>query len=123
MPNLVQVCSSPREASRQSRPSVLRVPPLILRSVTKQRMPRSEPLVCSEISGRSSTTSNAVLLTGSVADASVGVLGVDGGEAGWRTGGGSGSGRQVQGTALHVRGHLVCAALGSGLPHQLPRSR
>ena len=44
--SLAQVLASPRKASRQSRPASLRVPPLILRLVTWQRMSFSEPLVC-----------------------------------------------------------------------------
>src|SRR5689334_19344253 len=53
MPNLAQVFARPRKASRQSRPSSLRVPPLTLRLVTWHRMSRSEPLVCSGMSGSS----------------------------------------------------------------------
>src|SRR5271165_6839217 len=62
MPSLAQVLWRPRKASRQSRPASLRVPPLILRLVTWQRMSFSEPLVLSGISGRSSTLSNSLLL-------------------------------------------------------------
>ena len=62
MPSLAQVLARPRKASRQSRPVSLRVPPLILRLVTWQRMSFSEPLVWSGISGRSSTISNSGLL-------------------------------------------------------------
>ena len=62
MPSLAQVLARPRKASRQSRPGSLRVPPLILRLVTWQRMSFSEPLVWSGISGRSSTISNSGLL-------------------------------------------------------------
>jgi hypothetical protein len=59
---------------------------------------------------------------GSVAEASVGVLGVDG-----RSGVADGRWQRIRtvglGTALHVRGHLVGAAPVSGLPNQRPRSR
>src|SRR5271166_1013482 len=44
MPSLAQVLWRPRKASRQSRPASLRVPPLILRLVTWQRMSFSGPL-------------------------------------------------------------------------------
>jgi hypothetical protein len=40
----------------------LRVPPLTLRRVTWARMSFSEPLVCSGISGRSSTRSSSGLV-------------------------------------------------------------
>jgi hypothetical protein len=59
---LAHVLASPRKASRQSRPGSLRVPALTLRRVTWQRMSFSEPLVCSGISGGSSTTSNSASL-------------------------------------------------------------
>src|SRR5271163_4698487 len=62
MPSLAQVLARARKASRQSRPRSLRVPPETLRLVTWQRMSFSEPLVCSGISGRSSTLSNSALL-------------------------------------------------------------
>src|SRR6266567_2546543 len=45
MPSLAQVLARPRKASRQSRPTSLRVPPLTLRLVTWQRMSFSDPLV------------------------------------------------------------------------------
>src|ERR1700739_555047 len=45
MPSVVQVLARPRKASRQSRPRSLRVPPLILRLVTWQRMSFSEPFL------------------------------------------------------------------------------
>jgi len=67
----------PRKASRQSRPASLRVPPLISRLVTWQRMSFSEPLVCSGISGLSSTLSNSALLARRRASKTV-----EGGEAG-----------------------------------------
>ena len=51
----MQVFARPRKASRQSRPLSLRVPTLILRRVTWQRISFSEPLVCSGVSGRSKT--------------------------------------------------------------------
>jgi hypothetical protein len=51
-----------KAASGQSRPSILRVPPLIFRLVTWSRMSRSEPLVWSGISGRSSTINSSGLL-------------------------------------------------------------
>src|SRR5664279_2953269 len=53
MPSLSQVLARLRKASRQSRPTSLRVPALILRRVTWHRMSFSEPLVCSGVSGRS----------------------------------------------------------------------
>ena len=59
---MAQVLARPRKASRQSRPRSLRVPPLTLRRVTWQRMSFSEPLVCSGISGWSSTCSSSALL-------------------------------------------------------------
>src|SRR5882757_568836 len=62
MPSLAQVFLRPRKASRQSRPTSLRVPPLTLRLVTWQRMSFSDPLVCRGISGRSSTMSSSRLL-------------------------------------------------------------
>src|SRR4051794_25638609 len=62
MPSLAQVSSRPRKASRQSRPWSERVPPEILRLITCGRRSRSEPLVWSGTSGRSSTTSNSSLL-------------------------------------------------------------
>src|SRR5271168_476461 len=62
MPFLAQVFRSPRKASRQSRPASLRVPPLISRLVTWQRMSFSDPLVFSGTSGLSSTISNSFLL-------------------------------------------------------------
>jgi len=62
MPSFAQVLLRPRKASRQSRPGSLRVPPLTLRLVTWQRTSFSDPLVCSGISGRSSTMSNSRLL-------------------------------------------------------------
>jgi hypothetical protein len=43
--SLLQVLASERKASRQSRPVSLRVPPLILRRMTWQRMSFSDPLV------------------------------------------------------------------------------
>ena len=67
MPSLAQVCIKPRNASRQSRPASLWVPPLILRLMTWQRMSRSEPFVCSGISGRSSTINSSGLLACSLA--------------------------------------------------------
>src|ERR1700734_4022634 len=60
--SLPQVLLRPRKASRQSRPTSARVPPLTLRLVTWQRTSFSEPLVCSGISGLSSTLSNSLLL-------------------------------------------------------------
>src|SRR5271157_822703 len=77
MPFLEQVLMMPRKASRQSRPASLRVPPLISRLVTWQRMSFSEPLVCSGISGLSSTLSNSALLARRRASKTV-----EGGEAG-----------------------------------------
>ena len=44
MPSLAVVRINPRNASRQSRPLALRVPPLTLCLVTWPRMSRSEPL-------------------------------------------------------------------------------
>src|SRR4051812_18585554 len=61
-PSLAQGFSRPREVSRARLPAAERVPPEILRLVTRQRMSLSEPLVCSGISGRSSTTSSSSLL-------------------------------------------------------------
>ena len=59
---VAQVLLRPRKASGQSRPASLRVPPLIFRLVTWQRMWFSEPLVLSGISGLSRTLSNSLLL-------------------------------------------------------------
>jgi hypothetical protein len=53
MPSLSQVLARLRKASRQSRPTSLRVPVLILRRVTWHWMSFSKPLVCSGVSGRS----------------------------------------------------------------------
>src|SRR5271166_4393911 len=77
MPSLAQVLIRPRKASRQSRPASLRVPPLILRLVTWQRMSFSEPLVLSGISGRSSTLSKFALVGAQAREQTV-----EGGEAG-----------------------------------------
>jgi hypothetical protein len=60
MPSFAQVLLRPRKASRQSRPISLLVPPLTFRLVTWQRTSFSELLVCSGISGRSSTMSTLV---------------------------------------------------------------
>jgi len=68
MPSFLQVLASPRNASRQSRPMSLWVPPLTWRLVTWQRMSFSEPLVCfaaqlcSGTSGCSSTINSSTLL-------------------------------------------------------------
>ena len=50
------------DANAETESASLRVPPLISRLVTWQRMSFSEPLVWSGISGRSSTISNSALL-------------------------------------------------------------
>src|ERR1700722_17641105 len=62
MPSFLHVLASLRNASRQSRPMSLWVPPLTWRLVTWQRMSFFDPLVCSGISGRSSTISSSSLL-------------------------------------------------------------
>jgi hypothetical protein len=51
-----------RKVSRACLRASERVSPEILRLVTKQRMALSEPLLCSGISGRSSTSSSSALL-------------------------------------------------------------
>src|SRR3954466_5445728 len=61
-PSFWQVFIRLKNTSRQSRPMSLRVPPLTLRRVTWARMSFSDPLVCSGISGRSSTRRSSGLL-------------------------------------------------------------
>src|SRR3954447_134703 len=62
MASLEQVLSRLRKVSRACLPAAERVSPEIRRLVTKLRTAFSEPLVCSGISGRSSTSSSSSLL-------------------------------------------------------------
>src|SRR6188508_817595 len=62
MASLEQVFSRLRKVSRACLPAAERVSPEILRLVTKLRTSFSEPLVCSGMSGRSSTSSSSSLL-------------------------------------------------------------
>src|ERR687895_1334522 len=61
-PSFRQVRFKLMKVSRQRCPRSLRVPPLTLRFLTGSRRSRSLPLVCSAMSGRSSTNSNSALL-------------------------------------------------------------
>jgi hypothetical protein len=70
---LAQVFMSPGKASRAPRPASERVPAEILRRVTWQRIPLSEPFVCSGISGCRSTAGRPSFWARSLASSRPGV--------------------------------------------------